>query len=82
MLGSSSAAGANDGLIVSCERKSVSAATLSHGGGRMLARFCRLRRRASQRGRSAGRGGRRGGVVHCGFFFQLGFVFFFHILIE
>lgn len=38
----------------------------SHGGGTMLARRCFLRRRASQRGRSARWGGRRGGVLPYG----------------
>jgi hypothetical protein len=37
----------------------------SHGGGTMLARRCRFRRRASQRGMELRCGGRRAGVGPC-----------------
>ena len=42
-----------DGDAVSSARMAVSEATLSQGGGAMLARPWRFSRRASQRGRSA-----------------------------
>ena len=61
---SNGGAGANVGLSVSWISISVSERTLSQGGGRMFARPWDFRRRASQRGISAGRGGRREGVVH------------------
>ena len=49
-------------VSVSYLRIRSSDAGRSHGGGRILARRWRLRRRASQRGRLARCGGRRAGV--------------------
>jgi hypothetical protein len=51
---------------VSSSRMAERALGASQGGGEMLARFCRFRRRASQRGRRAGKGGVRGSVGPCG----------------
>ena len=57
---SNGGAGTNVGLSVSWVNISVSERRLSQGGARMFARPWDFRRRASQRGISAGRGGRRG----------------------
>lgn len=62
----SGGAAENEGLDVSSASMAVSAATLSHGGGAMLARPWRFSSRASQRGRLAGWGGRSSGVGPCG----------------
>ena len=58
-------AGEKEGEDVSSARISVREETESQGGAAMLARPCFLRRSASQRGRVAGNGGRRGGVAPC-----------------
>ena len=63
LLFSSGGEGANDGMRVSWVRIWERECRLSQGGGRMLARPWDFRRMASQRGISAGMGGRRGGVV-------------------
>lgn len=46
-------AGVNDSRPISSSRMDSRELEESHGGGRMLARCCRLRRRASQRGMEA-----------------------------
>ena len=57
--------GENPGVDFSRSRIEFRAVVLSQGGGRMLARFWRTRRRASQRGRLLRWGGRRGGMGPC-----------------
>lgn len=47
---------------VSKSRMRLRPSTLSHGGGLMLARFCRLSKSASQSGKGVGKGGLRGCV--------------------
>lgn len=49
-------------IVFSRLRMSPSDAGDSHGGGRMLARRCRLRSRASHRGRIARCGGYKGAM--------------------
>lgn len=50
VCGGKGGAGENDGVLFSISRIELREGGESHGGGRMLARRCRLRRRASQRG--------------------------------
>ena len=54
--------GENEGVFFSRSRIEEREGGESQGGGRMLARRWRLRRRASQRGRGVRWGGWRGGV--------------------
>ena len=59
--------GEKEGLDFSRSRMERREEGESQGGGRMLARRWRLRRRASQRGMGVRWGGRRGGRGPCGF---------------
>lgn len=54
--------GVNGVVVVSSLRRESSEGGDSHGGGTMLARRCRLRRRASQRGMVLRYGGWSGGI--------------------
>lgn len=57
--------GEKEGEVFSMSRIEIRDGGESQGGGRMLARRWRLRRRASQRGRGARWGGFRGGRGPC-----------------
>lgn len=57
--------GEKEGVDFSKSRIERSDGGESHGGGRMLARRWRLRRRASQRGRGVRWGGLRGAIGPC-----------------
>ncbi len=60
--GGKGSGGEKEGVDFSKSRTECRDGGESHGGGRMLARRWRLRRRASQRGRGARWGGLRGGI--------------------
>lgn len=51
-----------DGMVVSSLRMASNDAVESQGGGRILARRCRLRSKASHRGRAERYGGCRGAI--------------------
>lgn len=65
VYGGNGGGGENEGELFSRSRIALRDTGESHGGGRMLARRWRLRRRASQSGRSARYGGVRGAIGPC-----------------
>lgn len=65
VCGGKGGGGEKEGVDFSKSRIERSDGGESHGGGRMLARRWRLRRRASQRGRGVRYGGLRGGIGPC-----------------
>lgn len=62
VCGGKAGGGEKEGVDFSKSRIERSDGGESHGGGKMLARRWRLRRRASQRGRVVRYGGLRGGI--------------------
>lgn len=71
-VASEEGAGEKDAISISRSSMDSSEAEASQGGGRMLARCWRLRRRASQRGTAARYGGWRVGIGPFFFFFFFG----------
>ena len=67
VCGGNGGGGENDGVLFSSSRIELSEAGESHGGGRILARRWRLRRRASQRGSGVRYGGFSGAMGPCNF---------------